>query len=145
MYTKRSFGVSPRTIGGLLEDMFENGVNRFNEEYSAVTTPVNILDTDKSYELNVVAPGLKKEEFKVAVDRNILTISYEHKQENKDEQPEGKWLRSEYKTRSFKRSFTLNDKVDATKINAKYTDGILNITLPKKEVSEQTAQEIVVG
>jgi len=145
MYTKRSFGVSPRTIGGLLEDMFENGVNRFNEEYSAVTTPVNILDTDKSYELNVVAPGLKKEEFKVAVDRNILTISYEHKQENKDEQPEGKWLRSEYKTRSFKRSFTLNDKVDATKINAKYTDGILNITLPKKEVTEQTAQEIVVG
>ena len=135
--------MTPRTIGGFIEDMFQNGWSRFNEEVSAFVVPVNIQETDKAYELQVVAPGLKKEDIKVNLDRNVLTISYEHKEETKEEN--AKWLRSEHRMRSFKRSFTLNDKVDAGNIAAKYNDGILYVTLPKKEVNEPGAQEITVG
>ena len=81
---------------------------------------------------------------KISVDKNLLQISYEHKEENKDQQT-GKWIRNEYKMRSFKRSFTLNEKIDAGKISAKYADGVLVIGLPKKEVTEPTVHEIAVN
>lgn len=146
MYTtRRNYGFAPRTIGGLIEDIFQNGVNRYNEEISAQLAPVNIQETDHSYEVHVSAPGLKKEEFKINVDQNLLHISYEHKEETKEQGDNNKWIRNEYRSRSFKRSFTLNDKVDAANISAKYTDGILVVTLPKKEAQEATAKEISVA
>lgn len=134
----------PRTIGGFLEDVFQNGWNQLNEETGAYMAPVNIQETDKSYELHLVAAGFKKEDFKLHLEKNVLQISVEQNEENKEGQ-EGKWLRSEYRKRSFKRSFTLNEKVDTAKISAKYADGILTVSLPKKEVSEPTAQEIAVN
>ena len=145
MYFKRNFAVSPRTLGGFFEDALQTGWNQLHEEVSSFNVPVNIQETDNSYELHVVAPGLKKEDFKIAVDRQILNISFEQKEENKEQPAAGKWLRSEYRMKSFKRSFTLNDKVDSGKISAKYADGILNISLPKKELNEQPAQEISVN
>ena len=145
MYNKRSYAVLPRTVGGFMEDIFHSGWNRINEEVSAFTAPVNIQETDNSYELHVVAAGLKKEDFKLTIDKNILTIAYDHKEETKEEGSQEKWLRSEYKTRSFKRSFNMNEKVDTGKIAAKYNDGILQITLPKKETTEPTAHEISVN
>ncbi len=144
MYTtRRNFSIDPRAFGGLIENVFQ-GANRHHEEANVYLAPVNIHETDNNYEVHLIAPGLKKEDFKINLDQNILNISYEHKDENK-EQAEGKWLRSEYRTRSFKRSFTLNEKIDATAIAAKYNDGILVVTLPKKEVEEPTAKEITVG
>jgi HSP20 family protein len=144
MYNRTHFGATPRTFGSFIEDAFQNGVNRFNEEVSAISTPVNIQETDKSYELHVVAPGLKKEDFKVNVDRNLLHISYDHKEDK--EQTEGtKLLRNEYRTRSFKRTFTLNEKVDTGNISAKYNDGVLYVTLAKKENATQPAQDITVA
>lgn len=147
MYQKRSYSMVPRTFGGLLEDMFNNGLSRINEEVSAFSTPVNIKETSAGYEVHVVAPGVKKEDFNVNVDKNILTISYEHKAEAKTENAEGqdKWLRTEYSIKSFKRSFTLNDKVDVQAISAKYADGVLNISLPKKENVEPTVKEISIN
>ena len=119
---------------------------------SAHSAPVNIQETDTSYEVHVIAAGLKKEDFKISTDRNTLTISAEHKEEpkaetteQKDAQPQAKWLRKEYKMKSFKRSFTLNEKIDTGKITAKYADGILVVSLPKKENSEPVAQEIAVN
>jgi HSP20 family protein len=145
MYTTRkNFNITPRTIGGLIEDVFQNGVNRYNEEVSAYLAPVNIHENDKGYDIHLIAPGLKKEDFKLNADNNVLHISYEHK-ESTTEQGTSKLLRSEYKTRSFKRSFTLNEKIDAANITAKYTDGILVVNLPKKEINEQTAKDIAVG
>lgn len=147
MYQKRNYSVVPRTFGGLFEDMFNAGLSRINEETSALSTPVNIKETNAAFEVHVVAPGVKKEDFNVNVDKNILTISYEHKNEVKDESAEGqvKTLRTEYSIRSFKRSFTLNDKIDVSAISAKYTDGILNISLPKKENVEPTVKEIAIN
>ncbi len=142
MYNIKShYGFSPRTLNGFLE-----GVNKaFNEEsWTNITAPVNIKETDKEYELHLVAPGLKKEDFKLSVDKNILNISFEQKEEEAKEEGT-KWLRNEYRFRSFKRSFTLNEKVNASGISAKYNDGILYITLPKKENAEPTTQEISVA
>jgi HSP20 family protein len=139
MHYKRNFGVMP----GFFENALQHGWNNLAEEANLSSVPVNIQETDKSYELHVVAAGLKKEDFKLNIDRNILNISFEQKEENKEQ--EGKWLRKEYAMKSFKRSFTLNDKVDAANISAKYSDGILDITLPKKEVSEPTTHDIQVN
>ena len=79
MYIKRHYGLTPRTMSGLFEDMFQNGWNKWNEEATAYSAPVNIHETDKSYEMQLEAPGVKKEEFKINGEKNILTISYEHK------------------------------------------------------------------
>ena len=146
MYYKRNYGFTPRTISGLMEDMVHNGWNRINEEVNSFVAPVNIQETDNSFELHLVAPGLKREDFKINLDKEVLNISYEQqKKEETQEQPKEKWLRSEYRMKSFKRSFSLNDKVDAGKISAKYADGVLVVTLPKKEVSEPATLEIAVN
>ena len=135
----------PRTMNGLMEDLFLNGLNKPAEAGALYQVPVNIKETDTAYELHVVAPGLKKEDFRLSVEKDMLTISYEHKEENKAEGDNGKWLRSEYKMKSFKRNFTMNEKVDSAKISAKYADGILAVTLPKKEQAEPTTHEITVN
>ncbi|PQJ12653.1 heat-shock protein Hsp20 [Flavipsychrobacter stenotrophus] len=148
MYQKRSYGMMPATFGGLLENMLHNGISRINEDATAGSTPVNIHETDKGYDLHVVAPGIRKEDFKINVDKNVLTVSYEHKEETKEEGKEEnqvKFLRTEYSVKSFKRSFTLNEKIDTTAISAKYSDGILNVSLPKKENAEVPAKEIVIN
>jgi HSP20 family protein len=147
MYNRRSYAVLPRTFTGLMEDIMNNGWNKPADDNSSYAAPVNIKETGSSYELHVVAPGLKKEDFKLNIEKNTLHISYEHKEkeQNQGEQNDEKWLRSEFKTRSFKRSFNLNEKVDADKISARYEDGVLYITLPKKEVSEPAVHEIHVN
>jgi HSP20 family protein len=146
MYSTKDHNMVPRTIGGLMEEMFNGGWNNVlaSNTKDKMNVPVNIRETDAAYELQVVAPGLKKEEFKIHLDRSILNISFEQKEEAK-EQKEGKIIRSEYSFRSFKRSFTLNDKIDTAAINAKYNDGILEVTLPKKENTAPTTPEITVG
>ncbi len=136
------FAVTPKSIGGMIEDLFQRGFNAF-EEGDKADVAVNILENDKGYELQLVAPGLKKEDFKINLDRNVLTISFEAAEQA--ETVVGRWLRHEYKARSFKRSFTLNEKIDTSTVNARYVDGILQLTLPKKETPESTPQEISVG
>ena len=142
---KRNYGFAPRTFGGIMEDVMHNGWARVYDEVSSSAAPVNIQETDKSYDLHLVAPGLKKEDFKIGVEQNTLNISFEQKAENNEQPQDSKWLRNEYRTRSFKRSFTLNDKIETGNISAKYADGILVVTLPKKENSEPVKQEISVN
>ncbi len=137
---RKGYGLTPRTFGGMIEDM-----NKFfyDDNWSNTTAPVNIKETENGYELHLVAPGLKKEDFKINVDDSVLKISFEHKEENKVEGD--KWLRNEYRFRSFKRSFTLNENINAEAITAKYNDGILNVVLPKKEATEKTTKDITVA
>ncbi len=137
---RKGYGMTPRTFGGIIEDM-----NKFfyDDNWSNTTAPVNIKETEQGYELHLVAPGLKKEDFKINVDDNVLKVSFEHKDENKAEGD--KWLRNEYRFRSFKRSFSLNENINAEGISARYNDGILNIVLPKKEATEKTTKDITVA
>ena len=143
MYNKRNFGLMPRTFSYLLEDALQNAGSHFQEEFNALSTPVNILDNEKEYELQVFAPGIKKEDLKIVHEKNILTISYEHKEESTEKQ--GKFVSKEYRQRSFKRSFTLNEKIDAGKITARYNDGILTVSLPKKEQTEVITHEVAIN
>ena len=149
MYYKK-YGTMPRAFNGIMDNVFQQGWTKFLADDHDVQSfiPVNIKETEGAYELHVMAPGLKKDDIKINLERNLLTISFEHKDANKEEnkeQQDGKWLRNEYHFRSFKRSFTMNDKVNAAGINAKYTDGVLVITLPKKENAEPTSQQINVA
>lgn len=102
--------------------------------------PVNINESEKSYNLDLVAPGFDKADFKVNLENDILTISAEKKEEIKNENE--KEIRKEYSYRSFKRSFTLDEKIDAAAIEAKYVNGVLTLNLPKKEEVKQASKQI---
>ncbi len=106
--------------------------NEFDNVHSRV--PVNTKETKDSYLIDVAAPGFAKENFKLAVEEQILTISAENT-ENKTDENE-KYTRKEYHFAGFKRSFTLPKTVDAEKITAEYKDGILHVSLPKMEESK---------
>jgi len=110
--------------------------NDFNKPESRTTIPVNVKETEKSYRLEVVAPGFEKNDFKVNLDQNLLTISAEKKDDpdsNRDKEENQQFIRREFSQRTFKRSFTIDDKIDATMIDASYINGILVLNLPKKE------------
>lgn len=143
MYNKSV--VMPQAFNNLMEDLFGNRFQMsFHDEPLPGTAhvPVNITETENAFQLELVAPGLKKEDFKVSVDRNLLTISFDLKESETEEN--SKFIRREFRQKSFKRSFNLNERIDATNISAQYNDGILLLNLPKKEQAP-TAQEINVG
>ena len=133
-------------FGGLIDGVLQNTLNRFFDDdlwgFNGVINnnqvPVNIRETDKTYEMEVVAPGLRKEDIHVNTSDNMLTISFEGKEENRH----GGYLRQEYRLQSFSRSFTLGDTVDAEKISAQYKDGVLHISLPKKEGTQKIVKNI---
>jgi len=116
--------------------------NEFNQSERKGFVPVNVKETEKSYQLEVVAPGFEKTDFKVNLDQNLLTISAEKKNEVKEEND--KQIRREYSYHSFKRSFTIDEKIDATNIDASYINGVLTLNLPKKETVKASATEIVI-
>ncbi len=133
------------TFSNLVDDLFSEFPallnNGFNNTVRKDAVPVNVKETEKSYQLELVAPGFEKADFKISLEQNLLTISAEKQAETKAENE--KQIRKEYSFRSFKRSFTLDDKIDATNIDASYINGILTLNLPKKEaVKVSTAIEI---
>jgi HSP20 family protein len=97
---------------------------------------VNISEDDDNFEVEVAAPGLKKEDFTVDLDHNLITISAEKKEE-KEETDDKKVTRREFSYSSFKRSFNLPETVEANDIKASYSDGVLKLNLPKKEESKK--------
>ncbi|MDB5128267.1 Hsp20/alpha crystallin family protein [Mucilaginibacter sp.] len=103
---------------------------------------VNIAENDNEFHIELAVPGLKKEDFKINLDKNILTISAEKKTENTAEAK--KYSKREYSYSSFVRSFTLPDSVDHSKIEADYTDGILKLTVAKRQEAKFQSREIAV-
>ena len=109
------------------------------------SVPVNINETEKSYSIEIVAPGFEKNDFKISLDQQILTVAAEKQNEVKadsDSNRNEKQIRNEYSYRSFKRSFTLDEKTDGAAIDAKYVNGVLTLNLPKKEVVKPSVQQI---
>ena len=134
------------TFSNLVDDLFtELPVlisSGFNNTIRKDSIPVNVKETEKEFLLEVIAPGFEKTDFKVNIEQDLLTISAETKEETLAENE--KQIRKEYSYRSFKRSFTLDDKIDATNIQASYVNGVLVLNLPKKEAVKQSATEIVI-
>jgi len=109
--------------------------NFFDTETRYSLPAVNIVENKDDYRIEVAAPGLNKDDFKVNLENNVLTVSSE-KEEKRDDNDE-RIMRREFSYASFERSFTLPVTVDADKIKANHKDGILQITIPKKEEAKQ--------
>lgn len=137
-------------FGGLVDSVLQNTLSRFFDDdfwgsaSGGYHAPVNIRETDNSYEMEVVAPGLKKENFSVSVTNDMLTVSFEQKEEDRQENKQNGYIRREYSLRSFTRNFTLDDTVDAEKIAARYIDGVLYVSLPKKEGAQKITKRVQV-
>jgi HSP20 family protein len=138
------------TFSGMIDKLFQSNVNRylddnfwgFNGLEQKVSVPVNLRETNKSFELEVVAPGHAKEDFKINVNGDTLSVSLEHKEEKNQQNTDEGWLRKEYRKQSFSRSFSIDDTIDTSKISAKYNDGILHLSLPKKEGTQPLTRNI---
>ena len=113
--------------------------NRPSSQRSSLPA-VNISEDEKSFMVDVVSPGFKKDDFKIKVDDDMLTISAEAKNESSEERKE--YSRREYSYSSFTRSFRLPDNAKEDEISAKYNEGILHITIPKTNQEQKTTKEI---
>ena len=103
---------------------------------------VNIKENENSFELEVAAPGMKKDDFKVELDNNQLSIFSEKQMEN--EEKEENFTRREFSYQSFHRTFNLpENKVDGNKISANYKNGILHILIPKKEEAKKQTPKMI--
>ncbi len=122
-----------RTSNGWLPEIFNDFFDNSWMERTSYTAPaINVIENDKEYEVELAAPGLTKEDFKVHVDEeNNLHIEMEKKSENKSDKHHGRYLRREFSYEKFQQTLLLPDDVDAEKIEAKVEHGVLNITLPK--------------
>jgi len=130
----------------LVDEFFGNEyLNNFLNERVGINAPaVNIIEEKEDYRIEVAAPGLEKKDFNVNLDHNVLTISSE--KESKNEETDAKVMRKEFSFSSFKRSFTLPNTVDSDKIEATHKEGILFITIPKKEEAKvKPARQIAVA
>jgi HSP20 family protein len=147
---KRQNGNPSVSFGNVVDNIFQNSLRRFFDDNfweadSKLTygnVPVNVRETEQQYELDVIAPGCRKEDFSINISDNILTVSFTSKQES-NEQKTG-WVRNEYTLRSFSRSFTLDDTVDVNQVNASYSDGILHLALAKNEKAKKVSRNIQV-
>jgi len=134
-----------KTFDGMMRDLFNDFPASFGKtmrEDVLHFPPVNIVENPTDYEIHLSAPGFEKSDFNISLDQNVLSISTEKKEE-KDESTK-KMIRKEFSYRSFKRSFTLDENINPEHINAKYENGILTLTLPKKEEVKQATREISV-
>ena len=127
MLVKRHSNYLPTLVSDFWgEDLFP----AFEQEWS-LTPAVNIIEGDLEFKVELAAPGLNKEDFKVHVEKNILEISAEKKEAK--ESGSKKYLRKEFNYSEFKRTFSLPDSVDADKIKASHKDGILTVEIPKRD------------
>ena len=139
------FNNRPANGFNLLDNFFNELPTFFKDDFGSKAQgfiPVNVKEMKDGYQLEVVAPGFEKNDFNINLEKNILTVSAERKNEteNKDE----KQVRKEYSYHSFKRSFTIDEKIDTEKIEAKYVNGVLTLNLPRKEEVKASAKEIAV-
>ncbi len=121
-------------VYSLLNDSF------LNERIAPVVPAVNIAETENAFEVALAVPGLKKEDIKINLDKNVLSVAAEKKTETTDENK--KFSKREYNYNGFSRSFTLPQAADSSKIDAEYVDGVLTLTIAKKEEAKNQSREI---
>ena len=128
-----------RNSDSWLPDIFNDFFDNSWMERPTYTAPaINVLENEKEYEVELAAPGLTKEDFKVHVDeQNNLHIEMEKKAENKEGKKHGRYLRREFSYEKFQQTLLLPDDVDAEKIEAKVEHGVLNVLLPKVQKIEK--------
>ncbi|NJM79783.1 MAG: Hsp20/alpha crystallin family protein [Flavobacterium sp.] len=118
----------------VMEEFFKPDFMGGVQGFSNSTIPaVNIKETETEFKIELASPGLKREDFKIEIDENVLSILSERKNESEGKSDNGKYTRKEFSFSSFKRSFTLPDTINEDEIKADYQDGVLHLNLPKRE------------
>ena len=141
---KRNGTLFPRLISNFFDTDLALRPDLFNFSggllggLSASVPSVNIIEDEKSFKIELAAPGLEKKDFKVETDNGVLTISSEKEKESKEENEN--YFRREFSYSSFSRSFQLPENSLPEKIEAKYENGILQLMLPKREASLSKAK-----
>jgi HSP20 family protein len=139
------FNPEKRNNGSLLpgfNDVFDSVFNDtfFNDRLTSRVPAVNISETEDHFHVELAAPGLKKEDFKLNLDRNMLNISVENQTERANDQKN--YSKREYSYNSWVRSFTLPDTANPENIEAAYTDGVLRIDIAKREEAKAVRRQI---
>ena len=130
----------------MMRDWFD--LSNGNWKSTGATLPaVNISETNDDFRIEVAAPGMKREDFRVELDNNVLSISSETQANREEKNQNGQYSRREFSYQAFQRSFALpENKVEGDKISARYEDGILYIAVPKKEEAKlKPARQIKVA
>lgn len=125
-----------KSIYKVMDDFFTG----FNTPEFKNIIPVNIMESNDAFILDVIAPGMSIDDFKITLENNLLTVSVEKVNETKEDSV--KEIRSEYRNRTFNRSFNLDKNIDGEKIEAKYVNGVLTLNLPKKEEVKPSTKQI---
>ncbi|HLW21192.1 MAG TPA: Hsp20/alpha crystallin family protein [Cyclobacteriaceae bacterium] len=138
--TKRNSFLPSSTA--LFDDFFTRDLFDWSKtEGNGLVPRVNIKETDDGFAVEIAAPGMKKEDFHVELDNDMLTVSSESS-ENREEE-KSNYTRKEFSYHAFRRSFYLPNTVDAEQINGKYTDGILSLWIPKKEEAKKKPARMI--
>lgn len=142
---KRSNGLFP-SVPSFFDDFFTKDLfdgSIASRSHGSSFPAVNIREDENNFEVSVAVPGLKKEDFNIELEKDVLTISSEKETETKDTN----YVRREFGYSSFKRAFTLPENiVDGDKVKANYADGVLHISLPKREEAKpKPARAIQIG
>jgi HSP20 family protein len=122
---------APTSFSNLIDRFFNDSLARSGGSAYSFVPRVDILEEDKSFEIHVAVPGMNKDDFKIDLSDNYLTISGARKNSRENKEDNFHLVEIQYGT--FSRSFTLPENVDANKISAKYVNGILEVTIPKDE------------
>ena len=142
MLALRNLSSLPSLVEGFFNSDFPANWNR--NWVTASTPAVNIIEDKDDFKIEVAAPGLHRDDFKIHLDNNVLSISAN--KENKHEENDEKYTRREFSFTSFERTFTLPDTVYGEKISALHKNGILTIVVPKKEEAKvKPAREIAIA
>lgn len=128
-------------FNNVFDSLFSEAINK-NLAVNKVPG-VNILQNENEYKIELAAPGLNKEDFQINLKKDTLSVWVERKVSETEEKKD--YTRKEFDYLSFARSFVLPESVDAEKITADYTNGILNITIGKKDESKSATKEIKVS
>lgn len=133
-------------FSNLWEDLWGKDILEMTPESRGVSIPaVNIEEKEDAFEVAMAVPGMKRDDFKIEVDNGVLSVAAEKEAEHATQDKEGQYTRREFRYHTFRRAFTLPEAVEQDEIAANYTDGILAIHLPKKELSKkQLTRQITV-
>ena len=121
----------PTTFSNMIDRFFNESLSRSGGAAYSFVPKVDVVENDKAFEIHVAVPGMNKEEFKIDLNDNVLTISGERKFTREKNETNYRAIETQYGT--FSRSFSLPDNVDASAISAKYNNGILEVLVPKDE------------
>ena len=142
-----TFGLTPASTGlnNIFEDIFNSSFSELvNTDFTSTKPSVNIIEEADLFKIELAAPGLAKADFNVEVDKDQLIISSEVKEEtDTGESDDQSFTKREFNYSSFKRSFHLSDKVDANAIDATYNNGILTVSVPKKEEAKEKEPTVI--